>query len=250
MREYFILACFSRFKIDLDYVGEPPSIEVTIFHLNDNIDKQFLSDMVQKFGVIEELFIYYHPITNKHLGLGRVVYDTVKSAKACVEKLNQTSVMGKILDVFLDPFGEKVIFTFSFCFPFSIIISFFMKCKKRFEELTVEKKNEVPVVEAEIATDKNKSTDDRPYDPADNDFEDSDGFGKPKETVREIEDYDSGLKKVRDRDREKDRDRDRYSGGRSYRNDFATPSSADMGYGTAHSEFSATFSSAGTTPLG
>lgn len=49
-------------------MGEPPCIEVTIFHLNDNIDKQFLKDIVQKFGVIEELFIYYHPLTNKHLG--------------------------------------------------------------------------------------------------------------------------------------------------------------------------------------
>ncbi|KAJ8978784.1 hypothetical protein NQ317_015508 [Molorchus minor] len=50
-----------RFKIDVNYIGEPPSIEVTIFHLNDNIDKQFLLEMVQKFGTVEELFIYYHP---------------------------------------------------------------------------------------------------------------------------------------------------------------------------------------------
>lgn len=64
--------------------------------------------MVQKFGLVEELFIYYHPITNKHLGIGRVVFEDVKSAKACVDKLNKTSVMGKILDVFLDSFGEKV----------------------------------------------------------------------------------------------------------------------------------------------
>lgn len=64
--------------------------------------------MVQKFGIVEELFIYYHPITNKHLGIGRVVFEEVKSAKACVDKLNKTSVMGKLLDVFLDPFGEKV----------------------------------------------------------------------------------------------------------------------------------------------
>lgn len=97
-----------RFKIDPNYVGEPPSLEVTIFQLNDNIDKQFLNDMVQKFGVVEELFIYYHPMTNKHLGIGRAVFEEVKSAKACVDKLNKTSVMGKILEVFLDPFGEKV----------------------------------------------------------------------------------------------------------------------------------------------
>ncbi|XP_044763789.1 histone-lysine N-methyltransferase SETD1 [Coccinella septempunctata] len=109
-----------RFKIDNNYVGEPPAIEVTIFQLNDNIDKVFLRDVVQKFGAIDELFIYYHPITNKHLGIGRVVFETVKSAKACVEKLNNTSVMGKILEVFLDPFGEK--------------------CRLKFEEYTTEKK--------------------------------------------------------------------------------------------------------------
>lgn len=53
-------------------------------------------DMVVKFGAVEELFIYYHPSTNKHLGLGRVVFESVKSAKACVDKLNGTSVMGKV----------------------------------------------------------------------------------------------------------------------------------------------------------
>lgn len=77
-------------------MGEPPPLEVTICHLNDNIDKAFLSEMVIKFGPFEELFIYYHPTTNKHLGLGRVVFESVKSAKACVEKLNGFSVMGKV----------------------------------------------------------------------------------------------------------------------------------------------------------
>lgn len=77
-------------------MGDPPPLEVTITQLNDNIDKQFLTDTVQKFGDIEELFIYYHPFTNKHLGLGRVVFETTEGAKACVERLNNTSVMGKV----------------------------------------------------------------------------------------------------------------------------------------------------------
>ncbi|XP_049793284.1 histone-lysine N-methyltransferase SETD1B [Schistocerca nitens] len=111
-----------RFKIDANYVGEPPPLEVTICNLNDNIDKAFLTDMVQKFGVVEELFIYYHPVTNKHLGLARVVFESVKSAKSCVEKLNNTSVMGKVLRVFLDAFGEE--------------------CRKLFDEKTTEKKPE------------------------------------------------------------------------------------------------------------
>ena len=61
---------------------------------------------MRKYGQWEELQIFYHPKTNKHLGLARVVFEEVKQAKACVEKLNQTSVMGKPLRVFHDPFGK------------------------------------------------------------------------------------------------------------------------------------------------
>lgn len=111
-----------RFKIDANYCGEPPPLEVTFCHLNDNIDKTFLTDMVRKFGATEELTVYYHPVTNKHLGIARVVFETTKASKACVEKLNNTSVMGKVLRVFLDAFGDE--------------------CRKLFEDLTVEKKVE------------------------------------------------------------------------------------------------------------
>nr|XP_018917910.1 PREDICTED: histone-lysine N-methyltransferase SETD1B-A [Bemisia tabaci] len=119
-----------RFKIDKNYVGEPPPVEVTICNLNDNIDKGFLSDMVQKFGVVEELYIYYHPVTNKHLGLARVMFESVKSSKQCVERLNNTSVMGKVLRVFLDAFGEE--------------------CKNIFTSLTEEKKSEPPEEEKKM----------------------------------------------------------------------------------------------------
>lgn len=139
-----------RFKIDQNYVGNPPSIEVTIFQLNDNIDKQFLRDMVQKFGGIEDLFIYYHPVTNKHLGIGRCIFETVQGAKACVEKLNNTSVMGKQLQVFLDPFGEK--------------------CKKQYEEYTTEKKPPPPVVEEPPKIEEKPKEDDRVKDIRDKDL--------------------------------------------------------------------------------
>jgi hypothetical protein len=33
-------------QIDGNYIGEPPPLEVTIFNLNDNIDKAFLLDKV------------------------------------------------------------------------------------------------------------------------------------------------------------------------------------------------------------
>lgn len=85
-----------RFKIDINYVGEPPAVEITITNLNDNIDVVFLKDLIRKCGGHDEPIIYYHPITHKHLGFARVVFETVKSANACIEKFNGTSVMGKV----------------------------------------------------------------------------------------------------------------------------------------------------------
>ena len=84
------------FRIDENYVGVPPPLEVTIMQLNDNIDHNFFREMVQKFGPVQDLQIYYHPVTNKHLGFGRVIFESVKASKACVDKLNGTSVMGKV----------------------------------------------------------------------------------------------------------------------------------------------------------
>lgn len=88
--------CLFRFKIDRNYVGEPPAIEITITNLNDNIDKQFLKNTLQKCGTYDELHVYYHPSTKKHLGLARIVFESVKSAKNCISKFNGTSVMGKV----------------------------------------------------------------------------------------------------------------------------------------------------------
>ncbi len=85
-----------RFKIDQNYVGEPPAVEITITNLNDNIDKQFLNNLIQKCGTYDELHVYYHPVTNKHLGLARIVFESVKAAKACIAKYSNTSVMGKV----------------------------------------------------------------------------------------------------------------------------------------------------------
>ncbi|KAI1291695.1 Histone-lysine N-methyltransferase SETD1 [Halotydeus destructor] len=97
-----------RFKIDSNYVGPPPALEVSISNLNDNINKNFLLDMVKKFGNIEDLTIFYHPKSNKHLGLAKLLFETGKGAKACVEKLNGKSVMGNIIKVFHDPFGKEM----------------------------------------------------------------------------------------------------------------------------------------------
>ncbi|CAH8469262.1 unnamed protein product [Schistosoma bovis] len=94
------------FKIDLYYVGEKPEKEVTFSNLNDNITFKNLEDMCRKFGTIIEAKIYYHPKSQCHLGIGTVVFTSSKSARACVEHLNQTSKMGNIMTVQVDPFGK------------------------------------------------------------------------------------------------------------------------------------------------
>ena len=60
------------FQIDSNYIGQIPDKEVTFTNLNDNINKSFLQDMCKAFGKIEEVKIYHHPKTRKHLGIGKV----------------------------------------------------------------------------------------------------------------------------------------------------------------------------------
>jgi [histone H3]-lysine4 N-trimethyltransferase SETD1 len=72
----------------------------------------------------DEVTIFYHPETNKHLGIARIILRASKYMKICVEKFNKKSVMGKVIEVFHDPYGEE--------------------CKKAYEDLTTEKKSEPP----------------------------------------------------------------------------------------------------------
>lgn len=116
MRSYFIYLTlfyniyYYRFKIDQNYVGEPPAIEITITNLNDNIDKTFLSEMIQKCGPFDEINIYHHPVTNKHLGIARIVFEAVKSAKFCIDRFNGTSVMGKVCVIVMLVHNYKIIY--------------------------------------------------------------------------------------------------------------------------------------------
>ncbi|XP_067339263.1 histone-lysine N-methyltransferase SETD1B-A isoform X3 [Channa argus] len=96
-----------KFKIDECYIGPVPPKEVTFARLNDNIREGFLTDMCKKFGEIEEVEILYNPKNNKHLGIAKVVFETVKAAKMAVQSLHNTSVMGNIIHVELDPKGEN-----------------------------------------------------------------------------------------------------------------------------------------------
>uniref|UniRef100_UPI0037E9BD1E histone-lysine N-methyltransferase SETD1B-A n=1 Tax=Semicossyphus pulcher TaxID=241346 RepID=UPI0037E9BD1E len=96
-----------KFKIDECYIGPVPPKEVTFARLNDNIREGFLTDMCKKFGEIEEVEILYNPKNKKHLGIAKVVFETVKAAKVAVQSLHETSVMGNIIHVELDPKGEN-----------------------------------------------------------------------------------------------------------------------------------------------
>ncbi|VUZ50062.1 unnamed protein product [Hymenolepis diminuta] len=96
-----------NFKYDIYYIGKYPDKEVTFSNLNDNITTKNLHQMCQEFGAIEEAKVYFHPQTQKHMGVGKVVFHLAKSAQLCVEKLNKTSKMGNIMTVELDKFGEK-----------------------------------------------------------------------------------------------------------------------------------------------
>ena len=69
--------------------------QVTMDNLNDNINLEFLSNKLQKFGEWDSLVIDYHPVTKKHLGLARVMFKLVGSAVACVAALHGRSMMGK-----------------------------------------------------------------------------------------------------------------------------------------------------------
>ena len=120
-----------RFKIDENYVGEPPKVEVTVENMNDNIDKQFLLRMIEKCGVIEDVKIYYHPITGKHLGLAHLCFEEVKSAKESVKFLHGRTVMGQQLNCYIDPLAKS--------------------CLKMYTDLTEEKQPEPdPEPEPEI----------------------------------------------------------------------------------------------------
>lgn len=53
--------------------------------------------MLQKAGFQwDEIDIYRHPETNKHLGIARIILSSSKQMKPCVEKFNNKSVMGKV----------------------------------------------------------------------------------------------------------------------------------------------------------
>ncbi|XP_016415838.1 histone-lysine N-methyltransferase SETD1B-A-like [Sinocyclocheilus rhinocerous] len=112
-----------KFKIDECYIGRVPPKEVTFAKLNDNVREGFLTDMCKKFGDIEEVEILYNPKNKKHLGIAKVVFGTVKAAKDAVQNLNNTSVMGNIIHVELDPKGKDEICMFAILFIYLFFLT-------------------------------------------------------------------------------------------------------------------------------
>ncbi|XP_034546920.1 histone-lysine N-methyltransferase SETD1B-like isoform X2 [Notolabrus celidotus] len=99
--------CVPKFKVDEWYIGPVLPKEVTFSRLNDNVKEAFLTNMCNKHGNVEEVEIFYSPKNKKHLGLAKVVFDTVRAAKEAVQHLHQSSVMGNIIHVEIDPKGEN-----------------------------------------------------------------------------------------------------------------------------------------------
>ena len=88
-------------------MGPVPPKEVTFARLNDNVKEAFLTEMCKKYGEVDEVEIFYNPKTIKHLGIGKVIFDTVKAARDTVRHLHDTSVMGNIIHVEVDPKGRS-----------------------------------------------------------------------------------------------------------------------------------------------
>ncbi|XP_075245600.1 uncharacterized protein LOC142339448 [Convolutriloba macropyga] len=94
-----------KFTVDENYVGVPPARELTICNLNDNINNDFLHEMCSAFGALEKTKIYTNQKTRKHLGIGRVVFQSVTSCKDALQALHQKPTMGNILYVMIDSRG-------------------------------------------------------------------------------------------------------------------------------------------------
>lgn len=67
--------------------------------------------MCRRFGEIQEVEVLFNPKNKKHLGIAKVIFETVQGANDAVQKLHSTSVMGNFIHVELDPKGKKSILT-------------------------------------------------------------------------------------------------------------------------------------------
>lgn len=50
--------------------------------------------------------VYYHPFTEKHLGLALIDFNNSKDSENFICKYNGKTIMGNRVSCFFDPFGE------------------------------------------------------------------------------------------------------------------------------------------------
>uniref|UniRef100_A0A1I7X9B9 RRM domain-containing protein n=1 Tax=Heterorhabditis bacteriophora TaxID=37862 RepID=A0A1I7X9B9_HETBA len=55
-------------------------------------------------GVVDDLMVFYHPSSRKHLGIGMVVFHTSSDAAKFITQFNGKPVMGSIIKCCLDPY--------------------------------------------------------------------------------------------------------------------------------------------------
>jgi len=68
--------------------------------------------MCKQFGEVQDLKVLYNPKNKKHLGIAKVIFESVKAANNAVKNLHNTSVMGNNIHLEFDPKG-KYIFSIS-----------------------------------------------------------------------------------------------------------------------------------------
>lgn len=64
--------------------------------------------MCKHFGEVQDLKVLYNPKNKKHLGIAKVIFESVKAANNAVKSLHNTSVMGNNIHVEFDPKGKYV----------------------------------------------------------------------------------------------------------------------------------------------
>ncbi|KAI1713277.1 RNA recognition motif domain-containing protein [Ditylenchus destructor] len=92
--------------IDDDYTAVPTNRGFSITGLNDNVDEKFLRNLCRGDSGPTEVVVYHHPITNRHLGIALMDFNTQAESAAFIEKYNGKTIMGSIVQCFFDPLGK------------------------------------------------------------------------------------------------------------------------------------------------
>ncbi|VDO20687.1 unnamed protein product [Haemonchus placei] len=92
------------FTIDRNTVFYP-KVEVTLFKLNDNVNKTFLQQLAAKIAPPVDLEVFYHPVTKKHMGMAMIVFTTFAEAHKFVLEYNGKSIMGGQVICCHDPYS-------------------------------------------------------------------------------------------------------------------------------------------------